>query len=299
MSGGMPYQLEKGPTFSVSESMLDCGGDPQKRLMLLGLMLGGTDPNQLPTLESGSLDSGPWNKDQRQFHMNTDWFGRQRTPGGGWAHQDPFDPSAPNRTGYWRQWHGDAQRIVAETFKRAIEVSLGLDDVPDGTDVSTLTPTRCWPIEIFWRCPAPWFEGWVTWRRETTLPRGDGIVARARRLLTSFLTGSRDPGGHVTVHLHTPSHCNSVLLLSPRRTGPPTLIPDYKDNPVRCDMDRGMWVIAHEQQVPHNNYAVTEPTPPGTFPLPTFGPFVESTGDVVTVQPNEPDGGVLANGRAY
>jgi hypothetical protein len=30
-----------------------------------------------------------------------------------------------------------------------------------------------------------------------------------------------------------------------------------------------------------------------------FGPFVESTGKIVTVQPNEPDGGVLANGRPY
>ena len=35
-------------------------------------------------------------------------------------------------TGYWRNWYGDAEGIVRETYTRAIEVSLGIphDDRP-------------------------------------------------------------------------------------------------------------------------------------------------------------------------
>ena len=90
-----------------------------------------------------------------------------------------------------------------------------------------------------------------------------------------------------------------MLLLSPKRPLPFSQIPDYRDAPVSSNMNRGMWVIAHEKQVQHNFYGVTEPSPVGTFQLPMFGPFVESVGDIVTVQPNEPDGGVLADGRPY
>ena len=43
------------------------------------------------------------------------------------------------------------------------------------------------------------------------------------------------------------------------------------------------------------------PSPPAetTWVLPTFGPLYYSHGDIITVQPNEPDGGVLASGRPY
>ena len=59
MPGGMPYQLEKGPYFAVTESMLDFGGNQSARLELLKLMIRGTDPNQLPSLNSKSLNGGP------------------------------------------------------------------------------------------------------------------------------------------------------------------------------------------------------------------------------------------------
>ena len=60
----MPYQLEKGPYFSVTESMLNFGGNCAERLALLKLMIRGTDPNQLPTVAvcaeppDGSCDWG-------------------------------------------------------------------------------------------------------------------------------------------------------------------------------------------------------------------------------------------------
>jgi hypothetical protein len=304
VAGSMPYQLEKGPYFSVTESMLSFGGDCAARLELLKLMIKGTDPNDLPSLRSTSLDkpSRPMNDAMARFdHMNEHWFGRTRAkPTDPWVPQEPFDLKNPKTTGYWRQWYGDAEQIVAQTFIRAVEVSLGIDHVMPGADLSVLAPKRCWPIEVFWRCPAPWLEGWVTWRRETGPANGNGVTGRIKQFLNG-LTGSGSEG-HVTVHLHTPSHKGSVLLLSPRRTGPPTKIADYHPDPVSSAAARGMWVIAHELQKQHNFYAVTKPSPPsqpGGFPLPTFGPLVESTGAVITVQPNEPDGGVLHDGRPY
>ena len=109
--------------------------------------------------------------------MNTHWFGRIHNPAtGAWEEQAAFNPINPTSTGYWRNWYGDAGGIVAQTFIRAVEVSLGLDHVPPDTDVSHLHPRRCWPIEVFWRCPAPWFEGWVTWRRDDA---DSGHVRRA------------------------------------------------------------------------------------------------------------------------
>jgi hypothetical protein len=245
----------------------------------------------------------------RYVHMNQHWFGRtQAKAGDPWVKQAPFDPKKPTTTGYWRQWYGNSEGIVAETFIRAVEISLGIEHVdPVKTPLESLVPTRCWPIEVFWRCPAPWFEGWVTWRREPKQPArpkgtgfGDRVVQFVERLVGSRAAGNDDHDcGHVTIHLHTPSHVGSVLLLSPRRPSPSNQIPDYKDDPVKSDMNRGMWVIAHERQVQHNYYGVTEPSPVGDFQLPMFGPLVESVGNIIVVQPNEPDGGVLANGRPY
>jgi hypothetical protein len=299
MSGGMPYQLEKGPYFAVTESMLDFGGNRDDRLALLKLMIQGTDPNRLPSLESKSLNRGPMSDaEARLEHMNRHWFGRTKAePGAPWVDQPKFDPQCPTTTGYWRQWYGNAGDIVAKTFIRAVEVSLGVDHVMPGTDLNTLVATRCWPIEVFWRCPAPWLEGWVTWRREEDRPASNRLGDRLRHSLARLF--ERPNIGHVTVHLHTPSHEGSVLLLSPRRTAPFDAIPDYVDEPVSSAARRGMWVIAHERQVQHQYYGVTEPSPAGAFPLPMFGPLVESTGNVITVQPNEPDGGVLRDGRPY
>jgi hypothetical protein len=277
MSGGMPYQLEKGPYFSVTESMIAAvGTTPATRLALLQMIIGSTSHDGLPSLESTSLDAGPQNQEARRDHMNEHWYGKtfDRTTGQ-WIDQPAFDLLTNRTTGYWMNWYGDAEGIVQQTFVRALEVSLGIDHITPSTNFATIVPTRCWPIEVFWRCPAPWMEGWVTWRRES------------------------DGSGHVTVHIHTPSHEGSRLLLSPIRTPPDSQRPDYMTSPTQSDMDRGMWVIAHEVQTQYPVYSSSTPSGVGDFQLPTFGPVVESHGDIVTVQPNEPDGGVLANGRAF
>jgi hypothetical protein len=58
-------------------------------------------------------------------------------------------------------------------------------------------------------------------------------------------------------------------------------------------------VIAHERQVQHARYSPSPPSPRGEILLPSFGPFIQSTGPIVCVQPSEPDGGVRRKGRAY
>jgi hypothetical protein len=278
MPGGMPYQLEKGPYFAVAETMLDFGGSAEARFGLLALMRAGTDADELPTLDSTNLNAGPLpTADARRDHMDEHWFGKTRAnPSAPWQPQAPLDPTNPKRTGFWNNWYGDADGIVAKAFIRAVEVSLGIEHE------SMDAPSRFWPIEIFWRCPAPWLEAWVTWRE------------------------AADGAGHVTVHLHTPSHDASALLLGPKRGAPDNARHDYLDEPVACDMEKGMWVIAHEQQEQLPYYAPTNPTPPTPpgqpaqhWQLPTFGPFYYSHGPIVAVQPNEPDGGVRHSGRPY
>ncbi|MBV8950424.1 MAG: hypothetical protein JOZ99_06085 [Actinobacteria bacterium] len=276
----MPYQLEKGPYFSVTEAVLDCchGTD---RLELLALLTGTTRTplDDMPTLDSTSLDGGPRgqdNADGRRRHQNEEWYGMSRDKSGGWVGQPPFDPNNPQSTGYWHNWYGDAEEIVRQTFIRAIEVSLGIPHTAAGTDVSKLTVRHCWPIEVFWRCPAPWFEGWVTWRKEI------------------------DGSGRVTVHLHTPSHEYGALLMSPIRQPPASTRPMYELNPQTSDGARGMWVIAQEQQVKHRTWRnANAPGRSGHWYFPRFGAMIESRGAVVTVQTSEADGGVLPTGRPY
>jgi hypothetical protein len=292
MGSHMPYQLEKGPYFSVTESLLE---DLEARIQVLIGIRTHVDPDDMPTLESDSLNTTVGNVRthvDRVEHQNLEWYGKTRQPHGGWHAQPPFNPANPKPTGFWHNWYGDAEGIVRETYARAIEVSLGIPHDPTMTDAAWINRTkkRTWPIEIFTRCPAPWFEGWVTWR------------------------GKSRAHGHVTIHLHTPSHELSVLLTSPLRPG--YTVPEYRDeidpNPLPPNVDpkpplpygaeHGMWVIAHTQQevvpLPSNGPVVSGNTQT-TWTVPSFGGMVWSHGALVAVQPSEPNGGVLPDGRPY
>ena len=310
MGSHMPYQLEKGPYFSVTESLLD---DLELRIDTLIGLRRKIDPDDMNTLESTTLDTAAGNVNtyqERLKHQNHEWYGRQPIANNRWADQPKFDENYPKPTGFWHNWYGDAEGIVRETFARAIEVSLGIPHDEDMTDAGWIRQNRkrTWPIEIFTRCPAPWFEGWVTWR------------------------GTSPAHGHVTVHIHTPSHENSVLLTSPLRPG--YTIPEYRDEiepvlPLPPGVDpkpklpyggeHGMWVIAHTEQklvplpssvpvvingpvVAGNGPVVAGPSTTGappTWTVPWFGGMVWSRGDIVAVQPSEPNGGVLPDGRPY
>ena len=150
---------------------------------------------------------------------------------------------------------------------------------------------HAWMIEIFSRCPAPWFEGWVTWRAHPS----SGELA----------DGQLDTNGHVTVHLHTPSHSDSSLQTTPVRA-PDAHTPEYQDEmhgeALTSDSPRGMWVIAHDVQelVPPTEAGPGPPDAlPPDVPAPWYGGTVFSHDAIRVVQPSETDGGVLAEGRAY
>jgi hypothetical protein len=289
----MPYQLEKGPYFAVTESLLD---DIPRRIEALARSRGGDPIDDMPGLDSASLVVAPSTAAAAllagQFHQNHDWYGMNLNPvTGKWDPQPPF--SQGNRTtGYWHNWYGNPDLIMRETFIRAIEVSLGVPHDPKNLDTTSIAVAKKheWPIEVFWRCPAPWFETWVTWRG------------------TENPGQSTDKTGHVTVHVHSPSHDNAALIESPIRSAPDNARAEYKDEPntpngpylSSDNRERGMWVIAHRNQDPVIPIFGPITTAVGQiWGLPNFGSGYHSHGEIVAVQPNEPDGGVKAAGRPY
>jgi hypothetical protein len=286
----MPYQLEKGPYFSVTESVLN--DDVERRIWVLAWLR--SHPHDgfdaMPTLDSKTLHQDPNSVPVNTLyaHQNIDWYGKTKQQDGVWVQPD-YDPQTNPTTGFWHNWYGDCEDIVRETFIRGIEVSLGVEHDPNQHDTGVIRDQakREWPIEVFWRCPAPWFEGWVTWR-DTAPTGGDGHKHE----------------GHVTVHFHSPSHHGSALLKSPLRAG--ARPPEYRQEPpaLLSNGKRGMWVIAQQQQdlmsgvgLPVGSHTSTE----GDWQLELLGvgATYRSTGPVVVVQPSEPDGGVLADGREY
>jgi hypothetical protein len=255
----MPYHLEKGPVLSVLEDLL--GGTTAQLGALLGRL---RDPNvdlaEVGGLDSTTLDVPPYpTKASRVAHIERDWFGF--TPG---TQQQPaFSLGANRTTGKWESYYGDVAGIVRETMIRAIEVALGLDhdDPPPGT--------RHWPIELFWKCPNPWFEGWVTWRHRP---------GHAKR-------------GQVTVVLATPG--NGAVVLDDPRAGRAAVV-----NPASPRGNQGMWIITHAG---HDRHVVptTTATPPGIVPLPTLGALFVGRPGITTVAPSLIDGGADPVGLPY
>jgi len=255
---GMPYHLEKGPVLSVLEDLLH-----QPAATLAQMLARLRDPT-IPLAQVGGLDSTTLNvppyptTKSRIDHIEHDWFGF--TPGT--QVQPAFDLATHRTTGVWESYYGDVAGIVRQTFIRAIEVALGLDhdDEPPGT--------RHWPIELFWKCPNPWFEGWVTWRRDP-------------------VTGH----GQVTVILATPGN-GAVVLDDPRDGRSPQV------DPASPTGDHGMWIITHEGHERHV-LPTTAPTSPGQVPFPTGGTLYVGRPGLTTVAPSFPDGGADPNGLAY
>ena len=272
---GMPYDLEKGPYFSVVEDFLS---DPKRLVETLLKLRKGVEIANLGVLESPTLTADGRSVLDRARHLNEDWFGMEWHDAEQHWHVQPATACPPTeavqQTGFWKNWRGDAEAIFRETIIRAIEVAIGIDhgDAIKATD----RPPRVWPIELFWKCQGPWFEGWITWRAQ-----GKGS----------------DRTGQVTVIMATPGN-GSPIRRSPRRGGPAE---GYEVGPKRADGDHGMWVVAHEQEervhILHSDY--TAATEAGEFPIPTFGPGFVGCGDIVVVAPAERDGGVLATGRQW
>ena len=191
-------------------------------------------------------------------------------------------------TGFWFQYHGDVHGILRETLIRAIEVSLGLDndEEPSGP------PERRMPIELFWKCPQRWVEGWVTWRWERANSIGQVTVLLAtpgvgKPILDNptkgrdarLPTGSTLPGGEEAPGAH---------LVGPGPT--PGQVEQYP---------KGMWVVSHTEHAQLPATPQSGPSGAGQWGPPTFGPSCVGVGDLVVVQPAESEGGVDPFGRAF
>ena len=266
MSGTMPYSLEKGPYLSVMEDFANAG--LSRLVQTLDDLRNGVPIAQNPVLASPALDGGPYDFPARVQHVNRHWFGMTQDAAGAWVPQAQFDPVNNPTTGFWLHWYGDAESIFRRTLIRAVEVSLGLDHGQDAR-----RRTRHWPIHYLWKCPQPWYEGWVTWRRQA-----GGATA-----------------GQVTAIFATPGH-GEGLRNTPLAPPNAKAKEGYEVAPQKCSGDNGMWVITHGYQEPRLT-TTTTPSPMGAWP--TIGTAYQSRGPVICVAPAEAEGGVLPGGRAY
>ena len=260
MPGSMPYSLEKGPYLSVIEDYVN--GDRARALTALTSLRNGDAIDQLEAFDSQPLDAGPYSTVQLRDHFKRDWLGYTQDAAGNWLPPSPFHEVASPTTGFWQAWHGDCEGVLRLTLIRALEVSLGIPH----TQTASVNPTQHWPIELFWRCPIPWFEGWVTWRT------GNG------------------PSGQVTVLLSTPSHGHPLRNTPLRSKNPPD--PNYEEDPPAAVGPQGSWVISQRYHRPRV-IVLSLPSPVGQGTFPTLALAYNSLGAPVTVSPAEWEGGVL------
>ena len=188
-------------------------------------------------------------------------------------------------TGFWFQYFGDVDAIVRETLIRSIEVSLGLDHDETPADGRT---DRWLPIELFWKCPQRWFEGWVSWRWDAG--HGSGQVTTMLATPGSGKPVLEHPGlGQAP--LGEPTAVTAEPLTGP--SGPP---PDG-DGPHL--QPKGLWVVTHREHAQLSTTPDDGGTTSGQWFIPPFGPTYVGVGDVICYRPDEFDGGVRPEGRPY
>jgi hypothetical protein len=300
----MPYVVDKGPYFSVIESLLS---NPAKRVDLLNKLragAGGVTPGlmlaDLCGFDSPSLAGGPLTLAQMKAHLNEQWFG-MKLVNGAWQKQ----PGAL-QTGWWTGYTGDPETIMREAMIRAIEVSLGLahgasvpaSEIPaienwneaQGWFSSTPPQAKHWPIDVNWICQGPAFQCWVLFQRTD---------------------GASSTGGKVTLLITTPPADGYPLTSQITRPLPPATgaytSADYADsrpapNPTPLDpggqnAQFGVWVVG-EEDYERTRTSSTAGTLGGLLPLPTVRWFPRKP-NIVTVRPAEWEGGVRNIGRRY
>jgi hypothetical protein len=207
----MPYHLEKGPYWSVAESVVN--SDAITRAHILDLLRRGDPMMDLANLGE-TMTSTTLHSPATPTAQTVKEHGEQHFFGGSYDQQGHFVSGPPP----FQNYSGNIEQIMRTTFIRAIEVSFGL--ATGEKLASPKSPPRFWPIEYIWKCPTAWVEGWVTWRTEP------------------------DGTGHVSVHVLTPAHGHPVL--STPMAGRNTQL-----NPTDCSGLYGMWLITHEAHDKH------------------------------------------------
>jgi len=268
----MPYTLSKGRILSVLEDLLNPHPDrPEEMERLRKGLADLRNPDVLLTsiglvdstnIETPGVDARPLVE-----RLNWYWFGREEDGSGGWSPQAPFGPDH-RTTGYWTDYYGNVEAVLRETLIRTIEVSFGLE--PGGE--LGIEPPRQWEVELFWKCPNPWCEGWVTWRRS--------------RL-------HRDQG-QVTSIIATPTDSLNQLRVTP--ANPPHGVPPLEQPSGVSGDDHGMWLVTQ----PRHLRQTEDPERVGsTSSILKPGETWHDEGDVVVLQLTEDVGGPAPFGRPY
>jgi hypothetical protein len=288
----MPYTTEKSMIFQVVETWAN--GSREVALRAMWDLLDDKRITEIDAIRSTSLNNPKYpDTTSRQNHVETDWWGRTRSNSGRWVNQPPYDIANPKYTGFWQHWHGDAEAVFRETMIRALAISLGLPrERPEVTlqYKGTARPrdmrggSQHWPISILWKCPCPWYEGWIEFKNF-----GKRWWESANR-------------GHVTVVLSTPSHGVKLYDTPIRPLTSDRVVNDpwhaYEKNPVAPVGPEGLWVVSQSLHT-----LVPNPTPPSPIPgdwgPPTLGQPVVSTGPVVCVSTSVLDGGAAPPGIPY
>jgi hypothetical protein len=249
---GMPYHLEKGPLLSVLDDFFNSGSEA-RLLTALNDLRSGMRLTDVGVFDSTNLydPNYPWpyqNRGQLVAHFEQHWLGNP-----------PLNPmTAGTQTGHWQFYQGPVETIIRETLIRALELVLGIKHGKNNP-----TPTRHWPIDFWWKCPQPWFEGWLTWRQSA---------------------GS----GHVTVIFATPAD-DGVVLREPATEATPA--------PARITTDtEGSLLVSAERHNQTVQYTVM-PTGLGNVIFPTT--WTQDSGGVVTLKPNFGSGGARNGGLPY
>ena len=287
----MPYSMEKGPYFSVIEDFLNA--DKVRAFEAL-LRLRSGDPIADVGAVDHQIPGSPYTPADLKKHINRDWFGLEPIVDAvgtisGWDDQKPFDPVAKPSSGYWLHWYGEAEKVFREALVRALEISLGVPHPGGSGGTGNEKPTRHWPIGLWWNCPHPWYEAWVTWRG-----------------------APKSKAGQVTVIINSPAHAalpdakgehhNGELLNTPIRpaaVASSASMRPYEVNPSQSRGTFGCWVVSQTYHQSWKPPPTSAPSPPGDWRPPTLGAPIRSLGEVVTVAIAEIEGGVLPEGRPY
>jgi hypothetical protein len=252
----------------------------EDRAAWLKVLLGGLPG---PTVTTHPVNKGlPGSRDKLIEHLATHWFGLVREGSTDrWA--EPTQPG--DETGYWQSYRGK----VGDIARRGIEWALTLAFVSNPRS----------RIELLWTCPQPWFEMWVL-RRPSDLATGDAPKRPAV----------------VTVIMATPPQYGAWVSWSPTaepadQNPKPTTQLDYQrwSDPAPAYTVRksppeqrthAMWVVTHEKHVLTNAAPAAVTLAEGSDILDVGippGAVYHGTGDVVTVAPSMPSGGVRFNGE--
>jgi hypothetical protein len=294
----MPYHLEKGPTLRILELHLNRSRDEMRHLLgRLRASQGvgapaGTDgidwlvddpatggvPSwwSHPAIKARDTETG--GKAIRD-QLIEKWFGWKKAAGG-WK---PPDPAALT-TGYWIAYRGDVEGIVRRALTWTLELALGLE--PGDAGPGRSDP---WAIELFWKCPSPWFEAWV-------VPRP------SQRLVTLTLVTPSHRGSNVS---ETPLAASETTTLAGASHPVPSTQRDYAvlgptNPPATARRRRAMWVVTHSNHVTDPYLAAittntVESADLAEWGIPQLSIYI-GTSPVVVVSPSMEAGGVREDG---